>query len=297
MAEVGLVRFGQVAREVAETVLPTYRSKYSKHLFAQPSLLAVLCLMRYEDWTLREAEVRLGEQQELRRALGLERVPDDTTRYRFLRRLDWAVVTRALPAAVARLPPATPGGMVVAVDATGFSPPAASRSFVDLTRNRGTERTRQHWPKWVVAVAVPRRVVVGQLADAGPANASSTLRPVVDLARQTGAIRLVLADAEFDSERNHRHIRDQLGADSVIPAKRGKSTWRPHGIRAQMRADFPTARYRQRALVESVFSAAKRKLSARAPGRLPVTQHLQVLLLGLAYDLYRLRRTLLLSLG
>jgi hypothetical protein len=43
MAEVGLVRFAHVARKVAETVLPTYRSKYSKHLFPQPSLLAILC--------------------------------------------------------------------------------------------------------------------------------------------------------------------------------------------------------------------------------------------------------------
>jgi hypothetical protein len=57
-----------------------------------------------------------------------------------------------------------------------------------------------------------------------------------------------------------------------------------------------TARYRQRTLVESVFSAAKRKLSARAPGRLPVTQHHQVLLLGLAYDIYRVRRALSLPL-
>jgi hypothetical protein len=79
MAEVGLVRFARVAREVAETVLPTYRSKYSKHLFTQPSLLAILCLMRYEDWTFREAEVRLGEHQEPRAALGLVRVPDYRT--------------------------------------------------------------------------------------------------------------------------------------------------------------------------------------------------------------------------
>ncbi len=51
-------------------------------------------------------------------------------------------------------------------------------------------------------------------------------------------------------------------------------------------------------LVESVFSAAaKRTLSSRAPGRLPLTQHLQVLLLGLVDDLYRLRRALSLSLG
>src|SRR6516225_4978946 len=98
MAEVGLVRFGQVAREVAETVLPTYRSKYSKHLFTQPSLLAVLCLMRYEDWTFREAEVRLGEHQELRAALGLERAPDDTPLHRFLRPMDQEVVTHAVTA-------------------------------------------------------------------------------------------------------------------------------------------------------------------------------------------------------
>jgi hypothetical protein len=108
---------------------------------------------------------------------------------------------------------------------------------------------------------------------------------------------LVLADAEFDSARTHHHIRDHVGADSGIPVKRGKSTWQLHGLRAQMRANFPTARYRPRTLVESVFSAAKRKLSSRAPGRLPVTQFLPVLLLGLVYNFNRVRRALLLSPG
>lgn len=49
MAEVGLVRFAGVALEVAEAVLPYYRTKFSKHIFTQPQLLAILCLMRYED--------------------------------------------------------------------------------------------------------------------------------------------------------------------------------------------------------------------------------------------------------
>jgi hypothetical protein len=80
MAEVGLVRFAKVAMEIAEAILPAYRSKFSKHTFTQPQLLAVLCLMRYEDWTLRKAEVRLAEQHgELRDALGLRKVPDHTT--------------------------------------------------------------------------------------------------------------------------------------------------------------------------------------------------------------------------
>jgi hypothetical protein len=52
---------------------------------------------------------------------------------------------------------------------------------------------------------------------------------------------------------------------------------------------FPRAAYRQRALNETVFSVIKRKLSARAPGRSRATQCRQALLLGLAYDIYRLR--------
>ena len=88
MAEVGLLPFARIALQVCRAVLPRYRSRFSKHQFTQPQLLAILCLMRYEDWTFREAEVRLGEHRELRQALGLVSVPDFTTLYRFLQRLD-----------------------------------------------------------------------------------------------------------------------------------------------------------------------------------------------------------------
>ena len=97
----------------------------------------------------------------------------------------------------------------------------------------------------------------------------------------------MVADAEFDRERNHRHARSVIGADSIIPARRGTAEWCRQGVRAQMRAAFPAAPYGQRALAESVISAVKRKLSARAPGRSLLTQRRQALLLGLAYDLSR----------
>ena len=88
MAEVGLLPFARIALRVSRAVLPRYRSRFSKHQFTQPQLLAILCLMRYEDWTFREAEVRLGEHRELRQSLGLTSVPDFTTLYRFLQRLE-----------------------------------------------------------------------------------------------------------------------------------------------------------------------------------------------------------------
>ena len=104
--------------------------------------------------------------------------------------------------------------------------------------------------------------------------------PLVSAAHEDTPVGLVLADAEFDSERNHRHVRDVIGADSVIPAKRGKADWKVKGVRAQMRRRFPRRRYSRRVQVESVFSAVKRKLSSKAPGRSAETQRRQAMLLS-----------------
>lgn len=104
MAEVALVRFGRLALGVGQAVLPAQRTKFSKRLFTQPQLLAVLCLMRYEGWTFREAEVRLSEHSELRSALQLNSVPDYTTLYRFLVRLDPADVARVMNQITRRMP-------------------------------------------------------------------------------------------------------------------------------------------------------------------------------------------------
>lgn len=70
-----------------QEVLPAYDSKLSKYTFTQAQVMTSLCLMRFEDWTFREADVRPAEHSDLRRALGLERASDRTTLYRFLRRV------------------------------------------------------------------------------------------------------------------------------------------------------------------------------------------------------------------
>jgi hypothetical protein len=292
MAEVGLVLFARTALEVMQGVLPAYGSKFSKHTFTQPQLMTILCLMRFEDWTFREAEVRLAEHSDLRRALGLERAPDHTTLYRFMRRVSNEMLDEVLRAVATRLVPRGRGRKrkkaVVAVDATGLAPGSVSTFFINRRTDRGEGLPWRHWCKWTIVVDVLRRCVLAQAARQGPYNDCATLRPLVSAAHGVMPVKLVLADAEFDSERNHRHIRDTLGADSVIPAKRGKADWKIKGVRAQMRRRFPRKRYSQRAQVESVFSAVKRKLSAKAPGRSAETQGTQAMLLGLAYNIYLL---------
>src|SRR5260370_3090357 len=103
MPEIGLLPFARVALDVATTVLPTYRSRFSKHHFTQPQLLPILCLIRYQACTFREAEVRLREHRDLREVLQLQAVPDYTTMFRFLRRLDDDTIDRGLGETVRRL--------------------------------------------------------------------------------------------------------------------------------------------------------------------------------------------------
>ena len=71
MAEVGLVKLAATALKITKASLPERRSRFSKKQFSQPQLLALLCLMRFEDWTYREAEVRLAEHRELRSCPGV----------------------------------------------------------------------------------------------------------------------------------------------------------------------------------------------------------------------------------
>ncbi len=293
MPEIGLLPFARVALQVATAVLPPYRTRFSKHQFTQPQLLATLCLMRYEDWTFRETEVRLREHSELRRVLGLKSVPDYTTLYRFLKRLDPKKIDDAVGEAARRLAGTRPRRRRrarVAVDATGLSPSAISTFFVRRMHHHTQKPLPwRHWLKWLLVVDLDQQLVLAQSARTGPWNDCASLPALVGGASRVAKIGLVLADAEFDSERNHRYIRHELGAQSVIPARRGKRTWRIHGVRAEMRRDFPRRQYSRRALVETVISVVKRKLSARAPGRTLFTQMRQALLLGLAFNVYRLR--------
>jgi len=157
MAEIGLVKFAKLALEVSRVVLPAQRTKYSKRQFQQPQLLAVLCLMRYEDWTYREAEVRLEEHVELRAALELNSVPDHTTLYRFLLRLKEDDIARVLREIVRRMPGRWESRATVAIDATGLSQSAVSSFFVRRMHHH-TQRPMpwKHWLKWLTVVDVER---------------------------------------------------------------------------------------------------------------------------------------------
>jgi len=178
MAEVGLLPFARVALQVATQVLPPYRTRFSKHQFTQPQLLAVLCLMRFEDWTFREAEVRLKEHQELRAVLKLPAVPDYTTLYRFLRRLEDDTVDRGLQETVRRLRRRRRRPISAAIDGTGLSDTSVSTFFHRrLEQHAHGPRPRRPWLKWLIVVDLRQQILLAQRARQGPGDTVSPMAP------------------------------------------------------------------------------------------------------------------------
>jgi hypothetical protein len=205
MAEVGLLPLARIALHVSKAVLPRYRTRFSKHLFTQPQFLAILCLMRYEDWTFREAEVRLGEHRELRQMLGLVSVPDFTPSYRFRKRLDEETIDGAVGETVRRLRGTRRKGRRrarVAVDATGLPRGEVSTFFVRRMHPPGQKPLPwRHGLEWVVVVDLDQQFLLPQIARRGPWNDCANLPAVIEAASRDTGIGLLLADGEFDSER------------------------------------------------------------------------------------------------
>ena len=95
----------------------------------------------------------------------------------------------------------------------------------------------------MVVAELYQQFLLSQIARRDPWNDCANLPAVVGAASQETPIGLVLADDEFDSERNHTYIPQQRGAQSVIPAKCGKKTWRIHRVHAEIRRAFPRRLY------------------------------------------------------
>jgi hypothetical protein len=203
MAEVEWVFFAKLAVAIGRPVVSAYRDQCSKHRFTQPQILAMLCLMRDEDWTFRE--VRLTESGESRTALGRQCVPDSKILDRFLRRLGEATLEQTLSEGVRRLMPAEEiRRATVAIDATGLTPGVINIFFVMRDKDQEPGITWRHWLQWTIAVALAYGVILAQTARRGPDNDSATLRLLVDAAHKRGAMGQVWADAACDDEHHHQ---------------------------------------------------------------------------------------------
>ncbi len=74
-------------------------------------------------------------------------------------------------------------------------------------------------------------------------------------------------DKGYDSEKIHQYIRENIGAESIIPVRKWNGNIYSGKYRKKMIENFNQEKYGQRNMVETVFSVIKRKYNENVRSR------------------------------
>jgi Transposase DDE domain/Transposase domain (DUF772) len=290
-----LLHFARLALAVARGCVPLRLTKFAHPTYAPASLLAALLLREHMRLTYRSLEDLLRLSGRLRRLFGLRIVPDHSTLWWFARRhLSPGLLAAALGETVRRSRRGRPRAHQIALDSTGLWLSYTSWYFAWRAKR---DRGQRGWLKWALALWVEPQMLVAQPVRPGPCGDFGDLIPLASAAAAAVPFDQLVADAGYDSEANHRFCREELGADSLIPAKKRRSVkvvaTTPY--RQEMRCllgapgdEAARTAYRQRWKVETVMSVVKRRCGEALTARLEPTQQGQALLRGVAHNVQRL---------
>ena len=256
------------AWKTAQDALPPYAHRYSPKKFTQHQLLACLVLKAHLRTDYRGLWELLRDCPDLCRSIELKAVPHWTTLQKASRRLlTQPRVDRLLETTVKRIMRRRRRVRTAAGDSTGFEATRASRYYVWRARQRGKppkHMTYRRFPKLDIIADASNHVILSAVPGIGPRPDVGALERLLSrLTRHPILDRMVL-DAGYDSEPNHRLLREDHGVRSVIPPESGRPS--PSGklpagkYRRLMKQRFDAKTYRQRSQVETVISMLKRNL-------------------------------------
>ena len=143
---------------------------------------------------------------------------------------------------------------------------SAERAKAAADRRRS--RTAKRLPKLSLAVASSCHLILAARATTGLGSDHPHFAPLLRAARRRAAVRVVVADAGFDSGANHALAWDELGLAAVIPPSIGRPSDKPPAdpwrgvMRERFDRDADADLYGQRWQVETVNSMVKRNLGS-----------------------------------
>jgi len=286
------VRVAKQALAVGSNAFPRYAHRYSPKLYTQPQLFACLVLKTFFKSDYRGIAEQLRDLSDLRRTLGLERVPHFTTLHKAAQRLlRQARARRVLRTTVRRFFRRRRRSPRVALDSSGFDCGHASRYFVRRrTRKENPWKTvvYSRYAKMELSVDCQTHFIVGVLASRGPRVDVDRFAPLLDATLETIRPQRAVADAGYDSEPNHRYARDVHGIASFFPATHGRPTDKlpsgRHRRRMKLRLTKTYGGYGQRWQVETAFSMIKRRSATAVHARTYWSQCRELWLLAITHN-------------
>jgi DDE family transposase len=302
----------RAAQALAERALPTYSSKFSRHDYTLAQLFACLVLREHQNKTYRGVEALLRDCPDWLADIGLSKAPDHNTLCRAfgvivkLRRINrmldvtaqWFTDARVLD--LTRKP--------LAADSTHFESRHVSRHYErrrkQTAEKAGNEKpdqagsftrsgTSRKLPKATFAVAAACHLVLSVAVSTGAGSDAPSFDRLLYDAWRRAPVKAVVADAGFDSEKNHRIARLDMTVRSIIPPEIGrprKDGGPPSGrfrrlmhYRFKRKADRKA--YGQRWQSETVNSMIKRNLGSALRAKTPQRREREMLLRTITHNL------------
>lgn len=281
----------QATIQVADQVLPRYSHRFSPKKFTLPQLLAILVLKKFFKTDYRGIMILLQDSPKLTRALGLKSLPHYTTVQKAAGRiLTFSGALELLYATAENALKRKTQIKRAAIDSTGLETGHISPYFLERRHHgkiphRNTRLTR--WPKLAIIADTRTHVILTALSTYGPSSDSGHFQRALDQLPEGVLIDTLLADAGYDSEKNHVLANECYGIKTVIPPKigcPGKSL--PKGCyRRQMAVQFNQDAYRHRQQVETVISMIKRNLGDSLRSRTEESRNSEMQLMTITHNL------------
>ena len=234
----------RIKRMVRAARIPRSFSKKKNNVFSNEQHIVIQVLMQLEDKALRDMPsflILVQEQLHLARAIHF------TTINKFSLRIK-SVLLESL---IARLVKSNQESLV-AIDGTGFSLNARSPYFCVIAgeRNRFMQTN--------VAAEVKRRLIIAVRLRRKKRHENIDVPYLMEQSSKQLKITAFLGDKAYDSRKNHEGA-EKYGAEFISPIKNRERS-RIYGYqRKRLAKDFPSEIYNQRVIIESIFSAIKRR--------------------------------------
>jgi hypothetical protein len=300
----------RVAYQLASLSLPKYSCKFSRHDFTLPQLFACLVVREHQNKSYRGVEALLRDAQHWCRDIGMKKAPDHNTLCRAFHALNLGRRCRKLLDLLAEwFAVARQSGRTVAIDSSLYDTHHRSRHYehrcrhyasrAKHTANTRRSRSARRTPKLATANDTASHLILSARPRIGMGADYRDFEPLLfDAWRRLPARRpkIVLADAGYDSESNHRFARLDLGVRSLIKAGSGRPTRKPPAtyyrrlMHRQLAGSQKTRPYGQRAQAETVASMMKRNLGDALRARSNRARRHELLLRVITHNVMLARR-------
>ena len=306
-----------VAYHLARRTLPRHFCKFSRHDFTLAQLFACLVVREFFGLSFRRAEALLADSPAWLAEIGLRRAPDHNTLWRalevLLARRHCGRMLDLLAELFAKARLLTLCRKPLAVDSTCFEQRHRSAHYDRRCRRMALAGPRQDrekppgtWgqivnaarsrhllgmPKLSVAVDSGSHLILSARARIGNGSDAPDFDGLLFDAWRRCRVAVVVADAGYDSEANHRIARHDLGVRSIIAVGIGRPTeklpsgrWRRHmAKRFARKAD--QKQYAQRCQSETVHSMIKRNQRSALRSRTPQRRQKEMMLRVLVHNI------------